>query len=305
MAAIRDEINLLSIKADPDLFGLMADSAHFHRKNPAGFNPANLVTFADALSGTIPYYSEQKGSRFMQRFAGRLMNYLNSGTVIANFCKYTLITCLVILTFFAFQIFKASTQSMPETLLSHASGTAAVSRHSTLSAEVFYKFINNSSQRMYPRLSREIVDSAIKYSEKYDLSPILVLAIVKTESEFYPFALSKQNAKGLMQINPAANEELLLQKGIFKESADIFDPERSIEAGCFLLRKFINESPDFNTALDKYLGADSIAYKAQIHAEMGKILLLGITEDINRTSQHKIAPVVKVEANASLSGGQK
>jgi hypothetical protein len=232
----------------------------------------------------------------MQRFMG----YLNSGTIIANLCKYGLGTLLVILAFFAFQVFRASTQAMPSALLSHTTGSAAVSRHSTLSADVFYKFVNDTNQRTYPRLSREIVDSAIKYSEKYDLAPILVLAVIKTESEFYPFALSKQNAKGLMQINPSANEQLLLQEKIFKEPADIFDPERSIEAGCFLLRRFINESPDFNTALDKYLGADSVAYKAQIHAEMGKILLLGITEDLNRTSQHKIEPVVKVEASTCL-----
>ena len=167
---------------------------------------------------------------------------------------------------------------------------------STLSAEVFQKFISTSGQRMYPRLSREIVDSAIAYSEKYDLSPILVLAIAKTESEFYPFALSNKNAKGLMQINPEANQRLLIQQGIFKEPADIFDPERNIEAGCFLLRRFINESPDFNAALDKYLGADSVSYKAQIHEVLGKILLLGITEELNGTSQHKIAPVEKVEA---------
>jgi hypothetical protein len=234
----------------------------------------------------------------------RFWRFLNSPTILANLCKYGFGTLLVILAFFAFQVFRATTQSMPAALLSHTTGAEAVSRHSTLSTDVFYKFINGSSQRMYPRLSREIVDSAIKYSEKYDLSPILVLAIVKTESEFYPFALSKQNAKGLMQINPSANEQLLLQNGIFKEPADIFDPERSIEAGCFLLRSFINESPDFNTALDKYLGAESVAYKAQIHEEMGKILLLGITEDLNRTSQHQIEPVVKVEANASLASGR-
>ena len=149
---------------------------------------------------------------------------------------------------------------------------------------------------MYPRLSREIVDSAIKYSEKYDLSPILVLAIAKTESGFYPFALSSKNAKGLMQINPEANQQLLMQQGIFKEPADIFDPERNIEAGCFLLRRFINESPDFNTALDKYLGADSVSYKSQIHEVLGKILLLGITEELNGTSQHKIEPLTKVVA---------
>ena len=149
---------------------------------------------------------------------------------------------------------------------------------------------------MYPRLSREIVQAAIKYSEKYDLSPVLVLAVAEAESQFYPFALSKKNAKGLMQINPEANQGLLMQEGIFKEPSDIFDPERNIEAGCFLLRKFINESPDFNSALDKYLGADSAPYKAEIHQVMGKVLLLGITEELNRTSPHKIQPIVKVEA---------
>ncbi len=171
-----------------------------------------------------------------------------------------------------------------------------VSRHSTLSAEVFQKFVTLSSQRMYPRLSREIVQSAITYSEKYDLAPILLLAVVEVESQYYPFAISKKDAKGVMQINPQANQQLLLQQGIFRDPADIFDPERNMEAGCFLLRRFINESPDFDTALDKYLGADSIAYKAEIHAVMGRILLLGITEELNKTSQHKIQPIMKVEA---------
>ncbi len=178
------------------------------------------------------------------------------------------------------------------------------SRHSTLSAEVFHKYVTQSSQRMYPRLSREIVQCAIKYSAKYDLSPILVLAVMETESEFYPFALSKKDAKGLMQINPDANQQLLLQEGIFREPSDIFDPDRNIEAGCFLLRRFINDSQDFNTALDKYLGADSISYKAEIHAVMGRILLLGITEELNKTSQHKIQPIEKVEVPSPRTSAQ-
>ncbi len=180
--------------------------------------------------------------------------------------------------------------------LSAPSGTSGVSRHSTLSVDVFQKYVNQNSGRMYPRLSREIVHSAVKYSEKYDLSPILVLAVVAAESEFYPFAVSKKDAKGLMQINLQANLELLIQEGILAEASDIFDPDRNMEAGCFLLRRFINESTDLNAALDKYLGADSIPYKAEIHAVMGRILLLGITEELNKTSQHRIQPIIKVEA---------
>jgi hypothetical protein len=221
---------------------------------------------------------------------------LNPGRIKASFRKYGCGALLVLLAILGSQAFRATPEAMPAAAPPRIEVPTA-SRHSTLNAELFQNFVALSGSRMYPRLSREIVESVIKYSGKYDLSPILVLAIAKTESEFYPFALSNKNAKGLMQINPEANQRLLIEKGIFKEPADIFDPERSIEAGCFLLRRFINESPDFNVALDKYLGADSISYKAKIHEVLGKILLLGITEELNRTSNHKIACAATVEAH--------
>jgi hypothetical protein len=251
-----------------------------------------------AYPGSEALATENIMQIFRPRLGG-LRGYLHSGKILRSLCRYGLGTILVILAIIGSQAFRTTPQASPD--LFNSTEAAAVSRHSTLNAKVFLKFVNESSQRMYPRLSREIVDSAIKHSEKYDLSPILVLAIIKTESEFYPFALSKQNAKGLMQINPAANQELLVKEGIFKDPADIFDPDRSIEAGCFLLRRFINESPDFNTALDNYLGADSVPYKAQIHKEMGKILLVGITEELNKTSNHKINPIVKVEPRISAA----
>jgi len=211
-------------------------------------------------------------------------------------------TVLVVLSIIGLQAFRATPKVITAAAAAPAPAVGA-SRHSTLSFEVFQKYVNTNHQRMYPRLSREIVDAAIKYSEKYDLSPILVLAVAETESQFYPFAVSKQNAKGLMQISPDANLRLLMQEGIFKEAADLFDPDRSIEAGCFLLRRFINESPDFNTALDKYLGANSVAYKVEIHQAMGRVLLLGITEELNETSAHKIQPIVKVEASSKETKG--
>ena len=214
-------------------------------------------------------------------------------------------TVLVVLSILGLQAFRATPKVIPAAAAAPAAPAPAsgASRHSTLSFEVFQKYVSTNHQRMYPRLSREIVDAAVKYSDKYDLSPILVLAVAETESQFYPFAVSKQNAKGLMQINPDANLQLLMQEGIIKEPADLFDPDRNIEAGCFLLRRFINDSPDFNTALDKYLGANSVTYKADIHQVMGKVLLLGITEELNETSAHKIQPIVKVEASSKETKG--
>ncbi len=218
----------------------------------------------------------------------------NPGFNLRKLCKYAFRTLLVLVSIAGWEVFKA-TPRVNAVAPSPPVVEASAARHSTLSVDIFQKYVSRSSQRMYPRLSREIVEAAVKYSEKYDLSPILVLAVVEAESEFYPFALSKKNAKGLMQINPEANQDVLLRRGIFKEPTDIFDPDRNIEAGCYLLRRFINQSPDLDTALDNYLGADSATYKGEIHRVMGKILLLGITEEINSTAQHKIQPVVKVE----------
>jgi hypothetical protein len=228
--------------------------------------------------------------------ATTLRTRLNPRSHVHTLYKYGLRTFLVLLFVVGSQAFRATPQAITAPAPLVPAPSSGASRHSTLSVEVFQKYVSENSQRMYPRLSREIVEAAIKYSEKYDLSPILVLAVAEAESEFYPFALSKKNAKGLMQINLEANLGLLVQEGIIQEPSEIFDPDRNIEAGCFLLRQFINESPDFNTALDKYLGADSITYKAEIHQVMGKVLLLGITEELNSTSQHKIQPIVKVEA---------
>lgn len=220
----------------------------------------------------------------------------NPGFSMRRLYKYAFRTLLVLLSIAGWEVFKATPRVSAVAPSVPVVVEASAARHSTLSVDIFQKYVSRSSQRMYPRLSREIVDAAVKYAGKYDLSPILVLAVAEAESEFYPFALSKKNAKGLMQVNPEANQDMLLRRGIFKEPSDIFDPDRNIEAGCYLLRRFINQSPDLDTALDNYLGADSATYKAEIHRVMGKILLLGITEEINSTAQHKIQPVVKVEA---------
>ncbi len=227
----------------------------------------------------------------IMEMAPKLRAHLN----IAAIGKHLLLLILVILTIAASAAFRPVPQAIAVAIPLAAAETG-VARNSTLNADVFQKFVSKTSQHMYPRLCREIVEAAIRYSEKYDLSPILVLAIADAESQFHPFALSKQNAKGLMQINTQANQQLLMQEGIFKEPADAFDPERNIEAGCFLLRRFINECSDFNSALDRYLGAESTAYKAEIHQVMGRILLLGVTEELNKTAAHKIEPIIKVEA---------
>ncbi|MFV0481835.1 MAG: murein transglycosylase domain-containing protein, partial [Campylobacteraceae bacterium] len=73
------------------------------------------------------------------------------------------------------------------------------------------------------------------YAKKYNLDTKLVYAIIKTESDFNQYAISKSGAVGLMQIMPAtagadAYQDLYGKKG--QPTRDyLFDPKNNIEMG--------------------------------------------------------------------------
>lgn len=94
-------------------------------------------------------------------------------------------------------------------------------------------------QALYPL---EYKTEVIEYSNKYNLDPYLVLAIINTESKFDKHATSSQNAKGLMQITDATAEEMNEMTNTADEITDenIYDEEVNIELGCKYLASLIN-----------------------------------------------------------------
>lgn len=93
-------------------------------------------------------------------------------------------------------------------------------------------------------VSKSYQDLIDKYAKKYGLDPDLVAAVIKQESQFNPYAVSPQGAKGLMQLMPETAREMGCQ--------DPFDPEQNIEAGCKYLSKLLSE---FNGNLELALAA--------------------------------------------------
>ena len=61
----------------------------------------------------------------------------------------------------------------------------------------------NLLKLLYPIEHKEII---IKYGQKHKIDPLLLAALIKTESNFEPRAESRKGAKGLMQITPATGE---------------------------------------------------------------------------------------------------
>ncbi|MGL5755141.1 MAG: lytic transglycosylase domain-containing protein [Paraclostridium sp.] len=101
----------------------------------------------------------------------------------------------------------------------------------------------------HPRFYSEYVQT---YSEEFDVDENLVYSIMKVESKFNKKAVSRRNAKGLMQISDItqkwATDELKLDK------VDIFDPETNIKIGCWYLSKLYKEFKDVNLVIAAYNG---------------------------------------------------
>lgn len=96
------------------------------------------------------------------------------------------------------------------------------------------------------------VDFVETYTQKYNLEKSFVFAVIKCESGFDKNAVSKVNAKGLMQLMP---DTFTWLKTKTKETLDeemLFDPETSIKYGCLLYRMLIDRFSDERTAVAAY-----------------------------------------------------
>jgi len=117
-----------------------------------------------------------------------------------------------------------------------------------LAALVFLAYAAVS--RLYPLKHIELIR---EYSDKYDLRPELVCAVIHTESRFRDEAVSRKGASGLMQaLETTANwaaDEIGIENYNY---ARIFEPGINIEIGCWYLNRLINQYKNIDTALAAY-----------------------------------------------------
>lgn len=110
----------------------------------------------------------------------------------------------------------------------------------------------------------------VKTAKQNQISPLLVVAVIKVETHFICAAVSCTDAKGLMQIEPATAKDISVKTGI---SGNIFNPFVNIQLGTAYLSHLIRVFGSKKKALTAYnegptrvirLGLNDSAYAKQV-----------------------------------------
>jgi hypothetical protein len=89
--------------------------------------------------------------------------------------------------------------------------------------------------------------------EEYDLDPALVLAIIRTESNFQRFVVSRKGAVGLMQLLPPTASEIAPAANVdYSNSNVLYDHRQNIALGTYYLSELIKKFGDKKIAVEAY-----------------------------------------------------
>jgi soluble lytic murein transglycosylase len=89
----------------------------------------------------------------------------------------------------------------------------------------------------YPKAYKEEV---LTYSKKYGIDPYLVFALIREESRFDTFAVSRSRARGLTQIMPRTGKGIARQLSIYSyQTKSLFNPGLNIRMGAYYLSKLL------------------------------------------------------------------
>ena len=116
------------------------------------------------------------------------------------------------------------------------------------------KEISNNNSTLDSKSIYEIAKTIYEESIKYNFNPLLVTALIKTESNYDPKAISDSYAYGLCQVRRFIAPELAENIGIEWDGAEetLFDPIKNIQIGVYYLSMLERDFNDLKTAIVAY-----------------------------------------------------
>ena len=134
-----------------------------------------------------------------------------------------------------------------------------------LTEKRIYAIMNVSNPDLSKEEQRLYIKYIVKFAKKYNLSPILVAAVIHRESNFRNKLTSTVGAAGPMQVWAKWHTEKLKKHKLTEEH--LYTIQYGILVGCEVLREYINaENGNFRNALYKYVGGQHHGYVKDIFA---------------------------------------
>jgi len=124
--------------------------------------------------------------------------------------------------------------------------------------EIIYSILRSKGLSMSQGL--DIAEVTIQQSKKLNIPVSLILAVMRKESTFSPFALSSRNAMGLMQIHPTTWQWFVKRQNLKLSVHAAFDPATNIIMATHILKDLFvyykrtskSESETWKSALSAY-----------------------------------------------------
>jgi len=104
---------------------------------------------------------------------------------------------------------------------------------------------------LYPLPYRDLI---LECSTREGIDPLLVAAVIRVESRFYPRARSSHGACGLMQLMPETAQMAARKLGLPYEPEKLYDPEYNLRLGTWYLSSLLEEFGELPPALAAYNG---------------------------------------------------
>lgn len=123
--------------------------------------------------------------------------------------------------------------------------------------------MHKSNEKLTKEQKREYVKYITKYANEYELSPILVAAIIHRESNFINKTTSSVGAKGPMQVWAKHHREKLKRHNITE--AQLYSTRYGVLIGCEVFKEYLDkENGNYRAALYRYVGGKHHTYVKDI-----------------------------------------
>lgn len=145
-------------------------------------------------------------------------------------------------------------QMKTEAMAASAVLAASIDSEQTRQAENLKRFFTEANPALDPETALYMAYAVQEAADRYNLPESILAGLIYTESRADPKAINK-GCLGLTQVNwPVWKKELTLKHPEIFSPEDLFEPRRSILAGAWILRHYLNRYQSMDRALEAYSG---------------------------------------------------